>query len=142
VRRARLDIHLVLANGRVLFGLETTRLSHSSNGAAESMLGIARLGAAADHQGGTVDRPGAADAHQGVVADYKGVVDCRGITADRQGAVVGRQGTTADCQGAITGRRMPSPTVRVSSPAVEANDLGVWIFKPTLRWAPTVVVSN
>jgi hypothetical protein len=48
VRRARSDLRLMLANVRVLFGLVTMRLSRTGDGAAESMLVIARLGATTD----------------------------------------------------------------------------------------------
>jgi hypothetical protein len=37
---ARLDLHLVLANMTVLFGLVMTRMSHASDGTAESVLAM------------------------------------------------------------------------------------------------------
>jgi hypothetical protein len=41
VRHPRSDHHLVLANGRVLLGLVTTRPSHAGDGAAESVMATA-----------------------------------------------------------------------------------------------------
>jgi hypothetical protein len=49
MRRARSDLCLVLANVRVLFGPVTTRQSHASDGAAESMLVVTHLSAATDY---------------------------------------------------------------------------------------------
>jgi hypothetical protein len=78
--RARLNLQLVLANVRVLFGLVMMRLSHAGDGATESMLVVARLGATTDHQGAVVDHPSAADDRQGAIVDRLGAVN------DRQGA--------------------------------------------------------
>jgi hypothetical protein len=50
----------------VLFGLVTTRLRHAGDGAAESMLGGASLGATVDRQGTAIDHTGASGARQGV----------------------------------------------------------------------------
>jgi hypothetical protein len=49
----------VLANVRVLLVLVTTQPRCASDGAAESMLIVSHLGAAADGQGAAVDRLGA-----------------------------------------------------------------------------------
>jgi hypothetical protein len=60
MQRARSDLCLVPANVRLLLGLAMTRLRRASDGTAESMLVVARFGAAADCQGAAVDRLGAA----------------------------------------------------------------------------------
>jgi hypothetical protein len=44
----------------VLFGQVMRRPNHAGNGAAESMLAVARLGATADHHGAIGDRSGVA----------------------------------------------------------------------------------
>jgi hypothetical protein len=80
----------MLANVRVLFGLVMTRLSRVGDGVSESMLGVARLGAAADHQGAAVDR-------QGPVA-YRRVPPPTVRVPSPAGRVLS---STIDCQGAV-----------------------------------------
>jgi hypothetical protein len=58
--RARLDLHLVLANMRVLFGLVTTWPNYAGDDAAESVLAITHQGTTTDCQGATIDCQGAA----------------------------------------------------------------------------------
>jgi hypothetical protein len=85
--RARLDLRLVLANMRVLFGLVMTQSSHAGDSVVESMLVVARLGASADrqgaigdHQGATVDRTGATGDHQGAVIErLRAAIDLQGV---------------------------------------------------------------
>jgi hypothetical protein len=48
MQHARLDLHLVLANLRVLFGLMMMRHSCVDDGTTELMLVIARLGVTVD----------------------------------------------------------------------------------------------
>jgi hypothetical protein len=56
---------------RVLFELVMTQPSHAGDGAAESMLVVAHLGAAVDCQGAAINHPGAASDHQGAAADCR-----------------------------------------------------------------------
>jgi hypothetical protein len=62
----------VLANVRVLFGLVMMRPSFVGDGAVESMLAVARLGAATDRQGAIAGREGATSDRQGATSDYQG----------------------------------------------------------------------
>jgi hypothetical protein len=59
VWHARSDLYLVLANVGVLFDLVMMRPSRARDGATESMLVVARLGAAVECQGAIGDHPGA-----------------------------------------------------------------------------------
>jgi hypothetical protein len=65
MRRARSDLHLVLANMRVLFGLVMMQPSHVSDGAT-----VDHLGAVSGHQGATIDCIGAATDRMGATANY------------------------------------------------------------------------
>jgi hypothetical protein len=67
VQRPRSNLHLVLANVRVLLFLVMTQLRYAGDGTAESMLIIAHLGATADRQGVVVDRPSAASDRQSAI---------------------------------------------------------------------------
>jgi hypothetical protein len=93
----------VLEYVRVLFGLVTMRLSHAGDGATESMLVVACLGATADHQGAIDDRKGA-------------TVDRPGAVVDHPIAAGYRRGVAADC-------RVPSPAAKVSPPTTSDEDI-------------------
>jgi hypothetical protein len=79
----------VLANMRVLSSLVMTRPSRAGDGAAESMLVVACLGAATDRQGVPVDRPSAASDGQGATINHPGAAsnaasDYQGATTDER----------------------------------------------------------
>jgi hypothetical protein len=84
----------------------TTLPSHAGDGAAKSVLAVARQGIAADCQGAVVDRQGAAtdcqhtdDGRQGATIDHQGSI------TSHQGVIVDRQGAAADRQGVIPGHQ-------------------------------------
>jgi hypothetical protein len=115
MRRARLDLCLVLANKRVLFGLVMTRPSHASDGAI-----IDCLGAVGGRQGATVDRLGAIIDRPGAVGDRQGAtINRTGATTDCMSAAANRRGPTGDRQGAPVTVRVPPPTVQVPLPTTE-----------------------
>jgi hypothetical protein len=79
----------VPANVRVLLGLVMTRPRRGGDGIDESMLVVAHLGATADRQGATVDRPGAASDRQDAIVDRMGPAsDRQDATADHPGAII------------------------------------------------------
>jgi hypothetical protein len=55
--------------------LVTTLLNHAGDGAAKSMLVVARQGAITGHQGATIDYHGATTDRQSVVADHQGATE-------------------------------------------------------------------
>jgi hypothetical protein len=103
---------------RMLLGLAVTQPSCANDGAIESMLTIACLGATTDRQGPTVDHPSAIDDHHGATIDRLGVAgDCQGATIDRMGAAVDHSGAVDDHQGATIDR--PSATSDRQGAAVD-----------------------
>jgi hypothetical protein len=124
--------------------LVMTLPSRAGDGAAESVFSIS-------HQGATADRLGAAVNHACVVGTCQGTTaDCQSTAINHRGVTTDHQGPVIDSQGAITDRHgvadlaAPKPK-RLSLRDVliaEAIHLDVWIFTPTPRWAPTVVVYD
>jgi hypothetical protein len=120
-QRARSDIRLVLENMWAFLGLVMMWPRCAGDGAAESVLVIARLGATTDRQGAVVDRPGAGNDHQ------FGTVDHTSAASDRLGAVVDHQGATVDRLG-----------VAVDSLAAAIDRLGAATDKMCLSWRPSI----
>jgi hypothetical protein len=105
------------------------RPSHAGDGAADLVLAVTRKGAATDRQGAAADR--------------KGNVDHWGVITDCQGAAIDRQGVAAERQGAIDLAASRSKRLSLRYVLImEAIDLDIWIFTPTPRWAPTVVIYD
>jgi hypothetical protein len=73
---------------KVLCGLMATQPSCVADGAAKSMLVVARQGIAAERQGATVDRQSA------TVDRLSATVNRPGATVDHQGVISSRHGTT------------------------------------------------
>jgi hypothetical protein len=73
-------------------------------------------GAVGDHQSATVNYLGAADSHQGAIISCQGAVD---IAAAKP-------------------KKLSLREVLI----MEVIDLDIWIFTPTPRWAPTVMVCD
>jgi hypothetical protein len=78
----------------------------------------------------TVEVPPLTVENRGVVAD------CTGVIIDRQGAIAGRQGAVD--LAALRPKRLSLQDVLI----MEVIDLDEWIFTPTPRWVPTVVVYD
>jgi hypothetical protein len=96
-QHARSDLYLVPANMRVLLGLVAIRPRSVGDGAAESMLVVARLGAAADRQGAAIDRLGSANDREVATVNRTGAAsDHQGATVDRPGAIIDNQCAAVD----------------------------------------------